>query len=400
VPSIIPLSRIPDNKLVELQRETDLFKAVRRDLSAVGLVGESDTGLMVYHVYSSRLLERPSSVIVRGPSSGGKSTLLNKVAQLIPPMSKIEAMQMTDAAWFNTAEDHFVHKLFLGGERKLKDDDAARDATLFLRQLLSEGRISRGKSVSLGPCQWATEFFHREGPVAYAETTTAKSVFEEDLSRMIQLWIDESQEQTKAIVVSIAKRYMGGDNPDPTGVIDKHHEFQDWLQRQEYHGVCIPYAEALAGLLPTGKVQARRVVPQLFTILETTVLLNQHQRQLSSDGRLVATGSDYAEARKLLMEPFREGLGVGKDQAEAIELRKKVPGPRFILKDVEAAKGITREGARRTMERLRVAGQARIVSAGFAKTPAVYEWSVEEAVENVGLPEWREVAKAQRCQKG
>src|SRR5262245_40110310 len=101
----IPGPSANGKKLPRLLDEPDLIAAIRRDIAALGLVGEEGTCLLVYLAYSSRVQDDPTALIARGPSSSGKSALLKKVACLFPPEVKIEAMEMTPAAWFNTEPD-------------------------------------------------------------------------------------------------------------------------------------------------------------------------------------------------------------------------------------------------------------------------------------------------------
>jgi hypothetical protein len=132
---------------VDLANDPNLMDTIRRDLAAIGLVGEVENGLLTYLIYTSRLLSDPGAVVTRGKSAGGKSTLLVRVADLFPAEVKIEAMTMTPASLFNTDEDYFCNKVLICGERKHAQDDNTRDANAILRQLLSEKRISRNVSV-------------------------------------------------------------------------------------------------------------------------------------------------------------------------------------------------------------------------------------------------------------
>ena len=99
-----------------LARDPDPFATIRQDIETLGIVGESDSALLVYLAYTSRLLDDPMSLITRGKLATGKSTLLKRVGVLMPPDAKIEAMEMTPAAWFNTPPDFFQHKVFIAGE--------------------------------------------------------------------------------------------------------------------------------------------------------------------------------------------------------------------------------------------------------------------------------------------
>lgn len=184
--------------MTELLDEQDRIAAIRRDIAAVGLVGEDDNGLLTYLAFTSRLLSEPIHVITRGDSGSGKTTLLTKVGSLFPAEVKIQAMTFTNASLFNTDEDYFKHKIFIAGERKHSTDDATKDSGALIRQMLSERRMNRQVSSPDPdtPGKWKSETHEREGPIVYAESTTSKSIFEEDLNRMLQLHVDSSEDQT------------------------------------------------------------------------------------------------------------------------------------------------------------------------------------------------------------
>src|SRR5205823_4970151 len=103
------------------------------------------------------------------------------------------------ASIFNGPEDFFTHKVLITGERKHATDDVTRDANATIRQMLSEHKVTRTVSVPGGPGggRWVTEHQVRHGPIAYAESTTAGSIFEEDLNRMLELYVDESNPQNR-----------------------------------------------------------------------------------------------------------------------------------------------------------------------------------------------------------
>src|SRR4051812_24334440 len=96
-------------------RDPNLVATIQSDIAANGVCGEEDNALLTYLVFTSRLLDKPASMVVRGPSSLGKSHLLTKVADFFPDDTKIEAMQMTQASFFRTSIDHFRHKILLSG---------------------------------------------------------------------------------------------------------------------------------------------------------------------------------------------------------------------------------------------------------------------------------------------
>lgn len=61
----------------ELATDPNLIKAIQRDIAAMGLVGETDSGVLLYLAYSSRRLNKPLSVIIKGPSGSGKGATVS-----------------------------------------------------------------------------------------------------------------------------------------------------------------------------------------------------------------------------------------------------------------------------------------------------------------------------------
>jgi hypothetical protein len=380
-----------------LAREPDLIRAIRRDIAAVGVVGEGDNAMLAYLVFTSRVLESPGAVVTRGRSSTGKSTLLKRVATLFPPAVKIEAMTMTNAAWFNTPDDFFMHKIFLGGERKHSQDNATRDAGALLRQLLSEKRVNRGVSIwDEETKRWKTEMVNREGPIAYAESTTSQSAFEEDLNRMLQLYVDESPAQNRRVIEAMAVRYdPDAERVDTEAVIARHHEFQNYLQKLPTQRVGIPFANALARLIPHKRAESRRTTQQLFTVIESAVLLRQHLRA-RKNGFVIATLEDYALARQLLLAPLQAALGIGSDYEKAKLLRSQVDGV-FTTPDVKRALGFTNDmGPSRLLNGLVNAGFILRVTEQRGNSPATYRWVNDDDpnLETIVLPTVEQVRKA------
>jgi hypothetical protein len=80
---------------------------------------------------------------------------------------------------------------------------------------------------------------------------------------------------------------------------------QTWLQLAGERRVFIPYAEALADLVPSHHVRMRRDFRQLLTVIETIAVLYQCQRERDADGRILAEIEDYVLARRLLREVFQ-----------------------------------------------------------------------------------------------
>jgi hypothetical protein len=242
---------------------------IGQDLKSLGLVGERENGRLTYAAFTSRLRPKPLALVTRGRTSAGKSTLFTVAGPLIPKDEKIDAMQLTEASLFNGSEDFLTHKILISGERKHAKDDATRDGNRMIRQLVSEGRITRSVSVPCGK-RWITEVQERTGPVAYCESTTAGTIFDEDLNRLVQLYVDESEDQTRQVMLARAASYDPQRAPaDIKNIVKRHHEYQEWLKDREVPRIVIPYHQELALAIPATKTMCRRVIDQVLTVIET-----------------------------------------------------------------------------------------------------------------------------------
>lgn len=291
-----------------LASDTRLVDAIVTDCQALGIVGERNLILAIYLIGTSRLLKSPLSGIVQGKSSTGKSYLVETIAKLFPPESVLHATRMSPEALYYY-EGGLAHKFVVAGERSRVSDDASADATGALRQLQSEGRITKLVTESKEG-KFTASTVEQVGPISYVETTTVKAtkIFPEDLNRALLLKTDESENHTRNILALSASKYEQQAKPvDVAVIVDKHRAFQAMLKRRE---VFIPFASKLLAKIPARNVEARRVGPQILSVIEAVAILHQHQRQADTQGRVVATIDDYQVAANILRQPLRTSLGV------------------------------------------------------------------------------------------
>jgi hypothetical protein len=76
-------------------RILDLFS---HDLEAAGVVGDRRAAKLLYLVLTSRFLARPVSVAIKGPSSAGKSFLVDRVLKFLPQTAYYALTAMSERA--------------------------------------------------------------------------------------------------------------------------------------------------------------------------------------------------------------------------------------------------------------------------------------------------------------
>lgn len=364
-----------------LAGEPKLIDAIRKDISAIGLVGESDAGLLVYLAYSSRQLNRPLSVIIKGPSGSGKDEIQRRPADLMPPEVIISAMSLTPQALYYGEPDWLKHKIVIGGERSHQDDDVQRDRTAAIRQMLSHGFITKqtvadSKTVTL----------RQDGPISYSETTTKESIFREDANRCIQISTNAGTLLTARVLKATAAEYLPGPIVAKVGheeVCQRHHEFQRALQ---YCDVRIPFAEKLASAMPTDRIEVRRVFRQVLALIEVIAWLHQFHRDRNEHGQLLATTDDYELARKLVLGPLHAAIGLGKDYSQCTAFAAKLPKKEFSSNDALKFLGAnSRKVCHDWLNKLADMGVIRCVAEGHGNQPA--RWNTTgKSVDELLLP--------------
>jgi len=302
------LATMPKEILVEARAMLEspcLMEVIVEDLDKLGVAGEGKVKQTLFLVGVSRRLQRPLAAMLQGPSSSGKSFLVTRMASLFPPEAVFMATQLTPEALYYMDPGSLVHRFVVVGERRRAEDDHAADATQALRQMLSEGRLSKAVPIQMNGV-YRTVLMEQEGPISYVECTTLTEIFEEDANRCILLTTDERPEQTRRILTATAAAYSGGVTDDAQRIIDRHHALQRMLKS---HTVLIPFAERLAELIDDKRVETRRAFPHLLGLIQACCLLHQRQRETDSDGRLLANEEDYFIARHLLAGPLSRQLG-------------------------------------------------------------------------------------------
>jgi hypothetical protein len=291
-------------------RDPKLLTRVVENVERLGVAGERDVVAAVYLIGLSRLLPKPLAGIVQGPSSSGKSFTVDTTAKLVPPEGVIHAKDISAKALYYGEPGWLVHRFVVAGERPRAQNDEVAEKTRALREMLSSGQLSKVVSVK-GENRWESRKVFQPGPIAYVETTTLGTIFDEDRNRCILLATDDTPEQTERIIRATARRSADpGVQKEGLRVIAVHHAMQRILAEHQPPAVLIPFAERLAEHFPQHRPEARRGFDQVLSMVQAVALLHSQQRTMAN-GAIIATAHDYRVARYLLDKPMRRLLGSG-----------------------------------------------------------------------------------------
>jgi hypothetical protein len=289
-PKPVVLSQARERAAEALLLEKNLLDRAAAALEALGYVGEDENKRLAYLVATSRLLTKPLSAILFAESGTGKSELLDRLAELFPPESVEFLSRLTPHALYYAGADHLRNKLVIVDEQA-----GATDADYAIRTLQTKGFLRLALAV-----KGKTESFEARGPIALLSGTTREDLNPENLSRCLELKLDDSPEQTRRVQDAQRRAWAGEAKKKKIDV----EVWQDAQRLLEVTDVVIPFATRLA--YPARTTTDRRNNQKLLTLVAAHALLHQKQRKKDEEGRVVATAADYAAIHALL-SPAVEG---------------------------------------------------------------------------------------------
>lgn len=347
--------------LPELAYELRILDRFGDDLRLCGVVGEERNAKLIYLALTSRLLDEPVSLAIKGVSSSGKSHTAEKTMRFFPPSAYLEMTAMSERALVYMPED-FAHRTIMLFEavalREQREKAESNLTAYFVRSLLSEGRISYPVTQRDSDGNFVTKTIVKNGPTNMVLTTTATKLHGENETRLLSLPTNDTREQTAAIL-----RQLAGGRPADVD-FEEWHRLQEWLQEGE-HRVVIPYADYLAESVPPVAVRLRRDFKALLRLIETHAILHQANRARDHDGPIIATEEDYLVVRDLVADLMSEGVGATvspavRETVECVrELTSSDPEAVAVTRDVAEALELDRSAAQRRLQTAREKGYVK-----------------------------------------
>lgn len=221
-------------------------------------------------------------IFINSDSSAGKSFLMKQFAKLLPASrtdyyTRISPKALaylhpaeTEPGWSWEGKHLFIEDI----EQDLLDSDVFK---VFATEGAKTVIVDKGKAKKISI----------NGRPTIIITTAEARPKSETLNRFILLNLDESEAQTRAILLSIAKgEEIAGPWMAVFGIL-------------EPHSVQIPWIETIAKRFPVSKVRARRDFHRFRAMIAASTILHQYQREFDQEGRLIATTQDFSIAMSL-----------------------------------------------------------------------------------------------------
>jgi hypothetical protein len=294
----------------ELAQAPNLIERMVQQVHQLGVVKEDELIKLTYVGATSRILQNPVNILIKGASSGGKSFTALRTLELVGPdfVNQLTSSSALSLVYDTRPLAHTVMLLFEASQMQA-DQQSDKDSTfaMLVRTLISEGRIVHQTTVEdpNSPTGRRVERIVREGPIALITTTTGE-LYSENETRMLAWHIHEDHEQTTAVMTGLAHRALG--TVVAPADLAAWHDLQRWIALGPNDAV-VPFARQIASKIPPLMVRFRRDVGSLFSFIKASALLHQAQRQMDAQGRVVATVADYELAHPIFSRVMAEVAG-------------------------------------------------------------------------------------------
>lgn len=258
----------------EFGKASDLIDRILAGCEILGLVGETANKLLSYLAAVSRKMDDPLSVLVLSSSGAGKTALQDTALSFVPPEDLVKLTSLSGKALFYKDRLALKHKVLA-----LEEGDGAEEASYAIRNLISARELvieSTIKDLSTG--RLTTMENRVEGPTSVFITTTDPETDPETRSRFFVTSIDESPEQTRAILDFQRKRHtLEGleTNTQCDDILRVHRNFQRLLKPL---AVVNPYADRLT--YADDRLQGRRDQPKYLNLIKAVAFLRQMQKEI------------------------------------------------------------------------------------------------------------------------
>ena len=274
-------------------QQNNLLQEINTLIEQSGIIGEANSRLLLFIIASSYKTKQPLHAIVQGSSGSGKTHLISKIADLIPPEDVLRFTRITESSLYNWGEYDLVNKLLI-----IEDLDGLKEEALFaMRELISNQRLS--SSVSIKDKKGNIKSVKKEvkGVFSSLSATTKGEIYEDNMSRSFLLAVDESQAQTDKIISYQNKRIAGEINESQQEKAKA--QLQKILRALKTEEVQNPYATQIQ--LPENVHKKRRLNEMFQSIIKQITIINQYQRN-TNNGKVVTQIEDIENAVEILFE--------------------------------------------------------------------------------------------------
>lgn len=293
-PTTVILTAKERSELESFAKKPKLIKRLNELLGDAGIIGEERNRIFLFIIAISHKMPETLHALIQGSSGSGKTRLLKQISDCMPKENVTKLTRLSDKVLYNFPENYFVNRLLC-----LEDiDGLSEEAEFAFRELQSNGELNSAISIKLENGQITSGQKTVRGPIASLACTTHGEIYEDNMSRVFLIAVDESTEQTKRII-----DYQ---NKKAAGFIDYKKEqeikifLQKWISILQPYEVINPFAQKIQ--LPPEAHKIRRLNDLFQSFVKMITIINQYQRKQDERKRLITQIEDIETAVAVMFE--------------------------------------------------------------------------------------------------
>ena len=314
--------------------DPNLIQNLIKDIRKIGIVGEDSNALALYLFSLTRKSEKPISAVVFGDSSAGKSYLVNRICDLIPKEDLLMLSSASERSFEHASEDTLKHKFIV-----VQEIEGLEAVEPTIRIMQSEGRLSRLVSVK-NEVTDKYESIHKdvECPASIITTTTRDRVHPENSTRIFELYVNQTAEQTAQIHELQRQKVTlewAAIEKEQALVKAAHANVQRLIRNLK---AFIPFAKYIS--FPQESLRSRRDFERFLSLIQAIALFRQFQKDVKQtaggEEYIVADLEDYRVAFDLGMRLFAATLSPISERAkDVLRVCLRIESETFTREDVK-----------------------------------------------------------------
>ena len=365
----------------EIKEKGSVLKWVKEKLDHA-IVGEDRNKLLLWLIAVSRHLDEPQHGNVLGNSGIGKTHLTSNVLKAIDEEDIEKITRITPSA-LDYIKDRLKHKVLLVQQLEGAESTQANLHVLMTEKGLKLLTLRRGEDGIFEPYVIETE-----GPLTFISTTTKVIGLDEQfLTRVWNIYPDESEEQTERIQQHTSMlKIRPWIKDEIKNELKKVAILDRFLKVRGIRNVIIPYADKIK--LPPIKSRIRRDHAKLLNLIEVVAFVNQvlpdhYAVDINGKKYIIANKRDFEEALEICRESLEKTVKeLSPKEEEILQICKEIEKENQIITAREVAKRskgkFTQITARKYLNHLVDLGYLYLEEEGKGRNPNIYSLNGEK----------------------
>lgn len=314
-------------------KDPSLIQNLVKDVCEIGIVGENTNALVLYLLSLTRKTERPISAVVFGDSSAGKSYLVTSICGLIPEEDLLVLSSASARSFEHATEDQLKHKFIV-----VQEIEGMEQVEPTIRVMQSEGKLARFFAVKKEETgRIETIQNNVECPACIITTTTRDRVHPENSTRVFELYVNQTPEQTAQIHdLDREKVTKAWAEKEKRIALTKtlHKNIQRVINDVK---VIIPFARHIG--FPKESIRSRRDFPRFLDLIKAVALIRQYQKTQTKTSEgieyIEADLEDYRIAHELGTKLFAATFSPISERArDILRVCLQIAGDKFTREDI------------------------------------------------------------------